>query len=106
MFEKKHMTPEELKDLMDRVSVGITKEERESFGRTYSEEIAREYQILLLSNPNFPELYPELMLRRTAFLLVYAKRKKDDDGWKRPRKPKPEPPLPQGNGARKVLEPA
>ena len=106
MSEKKTLTPEEAKALLHSIIDGLPRKEFEVFSQTHHNEIVRERQIILLKHPDFLTHYTESVLRQTAHVLVFTRHHKDDDGWGRPRKPKPEPPAPQGNGVHKILEPA
>lgn len=106
MSKEKPMTAEETSALVRDIIATIPQSEFDAFEKIHQAEIAREYQIILLLYPDCVKQYTESMLRQAALVIIFAKHSKDDDGWGRPRKPTPEPPTPQGNGARKVLEPA
>ena|GEM_PF-5850073 len=103
MSEKKTMTADEITAMVETFTKSIDSEVFQKFGARHAEEIGREYQILLMINPNFAHQFTERTLRMTAHLLVWVRKNKGDD-WKRPPNPRPEPPAPQGNSARRVLE--
>ncbi len=92
---------------MERIIIEVPQEKFCSFVEINKAEIAHEVHVILLLNPAYRTVMTDIDLQRAARILVWLKHNRDpDDGWKRPRKPKPEPPLPQGNGARRILEPA
>lgn len=104
MPDKKEMTVAEITALVERFIATIPKKEFEAFGKIHSQEISQEYQVILLMFPYCQNQYSESVLRQAALVIVYTRHHKDDDGWRRPPKPRPEPPTPQGNGVREILE--
>lgn len=103
---KKKLTREETVALVEDLVQEITPEALAKFREANASEVSREYQIIILKEPSLPTLYTELILQQTAMLLVWIRHNKDkDDGWNRPRKPRPQPLTPTGTRT-KILEPA
>jgi len=99
------MTEKAIQQLCNEFFESIGFATMQHFCEAHKEEVAREYHIMLLQAPEVLH-YTESVLRQLALLYLWKKKNGGDDWWKRPQTPRPEPPAPQGNGVRKVLEPA